>query len=112
MPTIEELEAILAKETTDRVMSDNDLKILISNEKLKRNQEDAKNKISISNRSVERSDADSSIYQKMYDEIESRNEEISKLEVRMLRLESIINANPEKYKLGKQVTDNKLMISQ
>ena len=112
MPTIEELEAMLSKETTDRILSDNDLKILISNETLKRNQEDAKNKISISNRSVERSDADSSIYQKMYDEIESRNEEISKLEVRMLRLESIINANPEKYKLGKKVNDNKLMISQ
>ena len=97
MSTVEELEAILAKETTDRVMSDNGLKILISNEKLKRNQEDSKNKISISNSSVGRVEADSSIYQKMYDEIESRNDEISKLEVRMIRLESVINANPEKY---------------
>ena len=98
MSTIEELEKALSSENVDRTIGDYNLKILISNEQLKRNQEDSKNKISISNRTVERIESDASIYNKMYDEIISRTNEITKLETAIIRLESVINANPEKYK--------------
>ena len=125
MSTIKELEKALSSENVDRTIGDYNLKILISNEQLKRNQEDSKNKISISNRTVERIESDASIYNKMYDEIISRTNEITKLETAIIRLESVINANPEKYKnTGKNNSNNesnkpvvetkedKLMISQ
>ncbi len=97
MTTLENLESTISKESVDRHLADNELKMKLSDEQVNRNQQDALNKISISNKSVERVKGDSSIYHKIYDEINSRNAEILELEIKLSKLESKILSNPDKY---------------
>ena len=104
MTTLENLESTISKESVDRHLADNELKMKLSDEQVNRNQQDALNKISISNKSVERVKGDSSIYHKIYDEINSRNAEILELKIKLSKLESKILSNPDKYRKGTKTT--------
>ena len=100
MSTLENLEKTISKESVDRHIADNELKMRLSDEQLKRAKQDAENKISLSNKTVERVNGDSSIYHKIYDEINARNAEILELKIKLSKLESKILANPDKYRKG------------
>jgi len=104
MSTLENLEKTISKESVDRHIGDNELKMMLSDEQLKRAKQDAENKISLSNKSVERVTGDSSIYHKIYDEINARNAEILELKIKLSKLESKILANPDKYRKGTKST--------
>ena len=104
MTTLENLENSISKESVDRHIADNELKMKLSDEQVNRNKQDSENKISLSNKSVERVMGDSSIYQKIYDEINARNAEILELKIKLSKLESKILANPDKYRKGTKST--------